>query len=117
MNHLVTLVLILAMSFGVVFAPDMSSASTSDMAVTQIDAADDTDYICGWCDPTLFADCLACEGGCPVPCSSNGTAGILPRTPSARLAMLFDAITLEGEPQILLGINPSPDPFPPKLPV
>jgi len=110
-------VLILALSFGAVIAPDVSSAGVSDMAMTQIDVAESADESCDGCDPTGFADGLPCEGGCPVPCGSSGTAGIVARTPSARLAMPFGVVALVAEPLIPLGANPALDPFPPKLPV
>jgi len=111
------LVLILVLSFGAVIAPDVSSASVSDMAMTQMDAAESADGRCDGCDPAGFADGLPCEGACPVPCGSGGTAGIAIRTPSIRLAMPLGAIVTVAEPLIPLGANPALDPFPPKLPV
>ena len=111
------LVLILALSFGAVIAPDVSSASGSDMATTQMDAAESVDQLCGGCDPTGFADGQPCVGNCPVPCGSGGMAGIITRTPSARLAVPFGVVAPVAEPLIPLGANPVLDPFPPKLPV
>jgi len=117
MNCVVRLVLILALSFGAMIAPDVSSASVSDMAMTQMDAADKIDQLCDGCDPSGFADRSACEGGCPVPCNSSGTAGIEVQSPLAELAMTFCVIIPIAEPLNPLGANPALDPFPPKLPV
>lgn len=117
MNFVFRLVLILTLSFGAVIAPDVSSASLSDMAMTQMDNADSADDRCDGCDPIGFAGGIPCEGACPVPCGSGGMAGVVIRTPTARPAMSFGVIVLVAEPLIPLGASPSIDPFPPKLPV
>jgi hypothetical protein len=117
MIYVLRLVLILALSFGAVIAPDVSSASVSDMAMAQMNATESADDRCDGCVPTGFSDGLPCEGGCPVPCGSGGTTGIAIRTLSARLAMSFGVIVPVAEPLIPLGASPSVDPFPPKLPV
>lgn len=117
MNCVLRLVLILALSFGAVIAPEVSSASLSDMAMTQMETTGGADDRCDGCDPAGFADGTACEGGCPVPCGSNGTVGIIARAPSARLAIPFGVVIPIAEPLIPLGASPSLDPFPPKLPV
>lgn len=108
------LVLILLLTFGAVTAPDVSSASMSDTAMAQMESADG---LCDGCDSTGFADGTVCEGGCPVPCGSSGTAGILAKVPSAQVAMPFVIAVRVAEPLIPLGANPLLDPFPPKLPV
>ena len=117
MIRLLRLVLILALSFGAVIAPDVSSANVSDMAMTQIDDAESADKGCDGCDPAGFADGIPCEGECSVPCGAGGTAGIIIKVSSARLAMPFGVVVRVAEPLIPLGANPSLDPFPPKLPV
>ena len=117
MTRVLRLVLILALSFGAVIAPDVSSSKISDVAMVQVNAAEIADQSCGGCDPTGFAGGTPCEGGCPVPCGSNGTTGIVTRTPSARLVMPFGAVVPVTEPLIPLGTDPSLDPFPPKRPV
>lgn len=117
MNCVLRLVLILALSFGAMIAPDVSSASVSDMAMTQMDAADKMDQPCDGCDPSGFADGSACEGGCPVPCVSSGATGIGIRTPTACLTIILGVFAPAAEPLMPLGANPALDPFPPKLPV
>lgn len=117
MKCVLRLVLIFALSFGAVIAPDVSSASISDLAMTQMDAAKNADRSCGDCDPTGSVDGIPCESGCPVPCGSSGLAGILIRVPTERLAMPFGIIVPVGKALIPLGTDPSLDPFPPKLPV
>jgi len=117
MIRVIRLVLILALSFGAVIAPDVSSARVSDMAMAQMDITKNPDQLCGGCDPAGFADGTACEDGCPVPCGSGGTAGIIARVPSAQLAMPLGVVVPVVEPLIPLGAKPSVDPFPPKLPV
>ncbi|MDD9727616.1 hypothetical protein PVV74_19365 [Roseovarius sp. SK2] len=111
------LILILAFSFGAVIAPDGVSASMSDAAITQIDTAESQDQLCYGCVPAGFSDAVPCEGGCPVPCGSSGTAGIIAKVSLAQLAMPFGIAVRGAEPLMPLGINPSLDPFPPKLPV
>ncbi|RUS63598.1 hypothetical protein EGN72_03335 [Pseudorhodobacter sp. E13] len=111
------LVLILMLTFGAVTAPDVSSASMSVTAMAQMDPSESADGRCDGCNPTGFADGTACEGGCPVPCGSSGTAGLLANMPSARLTMPFGTAIRGAEPLIPVGANPSLDPFPPKLPV
>ena len=117
MNCVLRLVLIFVLSIGAVIAPDVSSARVSDMAMAQMDAAENMDLFCGGCDATGYVDEIACEGGCPVPCGSSGTAGIENRTPSARLTIQFEVVVPIAEPLILLSANPTLDPFPPKLSV
>ena len=116
MVRVLRLVLILVLSFRAVIAPDAASANVSDMAMAQMDAAESVDQRCDGCAPTGFADVTPCEGGCPVPCGSSGTAGIIAQAPSERLTMLFGVIVPVAEPLIPLGASPSLDPFPPKLP-
>ena len=111
------LVLILMLTFGAVTAPDVSSARMSVTAMAQMETAESADGLCNGCDPAGFADGTACEGGCPVPCGSSGTSGLLVNMPSARLTRPFGTAVLGAEPLISLGTNPSLDPFPPKLPV
>ncbi|WP_255356599.1 hypothetical protein [Thioclava sp. SK-1] len=111
------LVLILMLTFGAVTAPDVSSASMSATAMAQMEPTESADGLCNGCDPAGFADGTACEGGCPVPCGSSGTAGLLAKMPSERLAMPFGTAIRGAEPLIPVGANPSLDPFPPKLPV
>ena len=111
------LVLILMLTFGAVTAPDVSSASMSVTAMAQMDPSESADGRCGGCYPTGFAEGTACEGGCPVPCGSSGTSGLLANMPSARLTRPFGTAVRGAEPLISLGTNPSLDPFPPKLPV
>lgn len=117
MTSVFRLVLILMLTFGAVTAPDVSSASMSDTAMAQMDPTESAGGRCDGCDSTGFADGTACEGECPVPCGSSGTAGILGKLPSARLEMPFGIIIRLAEPLIPLGANPSLDPFPPKLTV
>lgn len=117
MNCVVRLVLILALSFGAMIAPDVSSARVSDMVMPQMDAADKIDQLCDGCDPGGFADGSVCEGGCPVPCNSSGTAGIELQSHLTQLEMSFGIIIPFAEPLTPLGVNPALDPFPPKLPV
>lgn len=117
MKQVFRLILIVALSFGPVIAPDVSAVNAAEVAMAQMDTAESTDDHCSGCNPTEFAGNTPCENGCPVPCGSGGTAGIVIRTPSARLAMSFDVIVPVAEPLIPLGANPSLDPFPPKLPV
>lgn len=117
MTHVLRLVLLLAVTFGAVIAPDVSAAKVSDMAMAQMDAAEIADQSCGGCDPTGFAGGTLCQGGCPVPCGFGGTMGIVGLTPSVRLAMPLGVVVPIAEPLIPLGANPSLDPFPPKLPV
>ena len=117
MIRVLRLVLILALSFGAVIAPDVSSASAADMAMAQKNTTESADDRCDGCDPTGFSDGLPCEGACPVPCGSGGTAGIAIRTPSIRLAMPLGAIIPVAEPLIPLVAKPSVVPFPPRLPV
>ena len=117
MIRFIRLVLLLALSFGAVTAPDVLSASMSDTAMAQMETVESADDLCDGCDPAGFADGIFCEGGCPVPCGSSGTAGILVKVPSARLATPFGVVVPVAEPLIPLGANPSPDPFPPKLAV
>jgi hypothetical protein len=114
MIRILHLVMILALTFGAVIAPDVSSAKVSDVAMAQMNTAEKR---CDGCVSPGFTDSLSCEGGCPVPCGSSGTAGIVTWTPSALLAMSFGDIVQVAEPLIPLGTNPSLDPFPPKLPV
>lgn len=111
------LVLILALSFGAVIAPDVSSARVSEMAMVQMDTTESADDRCGGCYPAGFADDTACEDGCPVPCGSGGTAGIIARVPSAQLAIPLGVLVPVADPLILLSASPSLDPLPPKLPV
>ncbi len=117
MDYVYRLFLILALSFGAMIAPDGSSACVSDIGAAQMDVADGMDHSCGSCVPAGYADSLACEGGCPVPCGSGGTVGIATWTPSLLGALMFGSAVLVAEPLIPSGANPSPDPFPPKLSV
>lgn len=111
------LVLILALSFGAVIAPDVSSANISDTAMAQMGNAESADGRCDGCDPAGFSDVMPCESGCLVPCGSSGTAGILAEVLPARIAMPFGPALRVAEPLIPLGAILLLDPFPPKLPV
>ena len=117
MIRIFRLVLILALSFGAVIAPDVSSAKVSDMAMTQMSTAEGADDRCDGCDPTEFADGTACEGGCPVPCGSGGTVGLVTQIHSAQHEIRFGVVVPVAEPLIPVGASPLLDPFPPKLPV
>jgi len=117
MIRVLRLVLIFGLSLGAVIAPGDSSANMSEMVMTQMDTTESADQPCCGCDPTGFTDGLPCESGCPVPCGSNGTAGIIALAPSTRLAIPFGLVIPRSEPLILLGASPSLDPFPPKRPV
>ena len=117
MTCVLRLLLILAMTFGALTAPDVSSAKASDMAMAQMNTAEIADQSCGGCDLNGFAGDVLCQGGCPVPCSFGGTIGIVGLTPSVRFAMPLGVVVPVAEPLIPLGANPSLDPFPPKLPV
>ena len=115
MINVIRLVLILALNFGAAIAPDVSFAEVS--AMVQMDETENPEKSCGGCISPAFAGGVPCEGGCPVPCDSSGTAGLFVWSPTALLAMFFGDVVLVAEPLIPLGTNPTLDPFPPKLPV
>jgi len=117
MIHVIRLVLILALGIGAVIAPDVSAARVSVQDMAQMDTTENADQLCGGCDPAGFADGIPCEGGCPVPCGSIATAGIIAQAPSGRLTIPFGAVVPLAEPLIPLGADLPLDPFPPKLPV
>ena len=71
------LILILALSFGAVVAPDVSAANAAEAAMAQMAGAESADDHCSGCDPIGFADGISCEGGCTVPCGAGSTAGIV----------------------------------------
>ena len=71
------LILILALSFGAVVAPDVSAVNAAEAAMAQMAGAESADDHCSGCDPIGFADGISCEGGCTVPCGAGSTAGIV----------------------------------------
>ena len=117
MIRILHLVIILTLSFGAAIAPGVASAKVTDVAMTQMSAAESGEKHCDGCVSPGFTDSMSCVGGCPAPCGSSGTAGIVTWTPSGLLAKSFGEIAQVTEPLIPLGTNPSLDPFPPKLPV
>ena len=117
MSRIYHLVLILALTFGAVVAPNVSPAEVSDMAIVQMDADDSTEKRSGGCVSHGFTDRIPCKAECTVPWGSSGTAGILPWTPSALLAMSFGIVFLPDAPLDPLGTDPTLDPVPPRLPV
>ena len=118
MRRVVHLVLILAVSFTALWAPERSSATANDLPMLQMDIGEVADRSCDGCVSTGFADGILCEGGCPVPCGAGGSAALTaPETSSGVFPMAFGSLHTEGEQLILPGIFPSLDPFPPKLPV
>ena len=111
------LILILALSFGAVVAPDVSAANAAEAAMAQMVGAESGDDHCGGCDPIGFADGITCEGGCTVPCGAGTTAGIVARTSAMTLEMAFGVVIPVAGSVIPIGAGPSPDPFSPQLPV
>lgn len=111
------LILILALSFGAVVAPDVSAVNAAEAAMAQIGGAESADDHCGACDPIGFADGISCDGGCTVPCGAGCTAGIVARTSAMPLEMAFGVVIPVAGPVIPNGAIPSLDPFPPKQPV
>ena len=111
------LILILALSFGAVVAPDVSAVNAAEAAMAQMAGAESADDHCSGCDPIGFADGISCEGGCTVPCGAGSTAGIVARTSAMTLEMAFGVVIPVAGPVIPIGAIPSLDPFPPKLPV
>ena len=117
MRQAFRLILILALSFGAMTAPDVSAVNAAEVSMAQMDAAESTDDHCGGRDPTEFDDGVSCVGGCPVPCGVSSTAGILVRMPSGAPAMALGNFIPATEPVFLIGANPLLDPFPPKQPI
>lgn len=117
MKQAFRLILILALSFGAVIAPNVSAVNAAEVAMAQMDAAESMDDHCGGCAPTEFADGMSCVGGCPVPCGASSTAGILVWMPSGPPAMSLGNFIPATEPLFLIGGIPLLDPFPPKLTV
>lgn len=117
MYRVFRLVLILFVAFGVVTNADVPNASESGMAMSQMEAVERADDLCVECDHAGFAYGSSCECGCPVPCGSIGSAGILVKQSPARLVSHIGTAIRVAKSLILLGTNPALDPFPPKLPV
>jgi hypothetical protein len=108
------LILILALSFGAVVAPDVSAVNAAEAPMAQMVGAESADDHCGGCEPIGFSDGISCESGCPAPCGAGSTAGIVVRTSAMTLEMAFGVVIPVAGPVIPIGAIPSLDPFPPK---
>ncbi|MFV1441816.1 hypothetical protein VWZ88_18900 [Phaeobacter sp. JH20_36] len=117
MTRVFRLILILALSFGAVIAPDVSAVNAAEAPMAQMVGAEGADNHCGGCDPIGFADGISCEGGCPVPCGAGSMAGIVARTSAMPLEVSFGVVIPVAEPVIPIGAITLLDPFPPKQPV
>ena len=117
MAQVLRFVLILAVTFGAAIAPGVSPANVPDTAMDQMNTAETAQEPCGGCVSSRYAGDMPCESGRPLSCGPGGTAGVVARTPWARLTMSCGVIFPGAEPLILLGIDPPFDPFPPKTPV
>tara|TARA_R110002094_G_scaffold142996_9_gene133144 strand:+ start:2597 stop:2941 length:345 start_codon:yes stop_codon:yes gene_type:complete len=112
MSRILHLVLILALTIGVVIAPEDVSAKEPSMAMTQMDGQDLT---CDGCPSTNVIG-ISCDSGCTVPCGLAASSGMIaPEISSTQFSTSFDFMRLGIDLLLPMGTGPALDPFPPKL--
>ena len=109
MNFVYRLILILALSFGVTVAPDVSPADTVGASMPQMDTERGAQDKCDGCISRDIVNGAACESGGPVPCGASGSAAIL-----NEVAGTYEKILMVADPTVPPGTSPSLDPFPPR---
>ncbi|MEH6391431.1 MAG: hypothetical protein V7763_07235 [Sulfitobacter sp.] len=114
MNFVYRLILILALSFGVTVAPDVSPADTVGASMPQMDTERGAQDKCDGCISRDIVNGAACESGGPVPCGASGSAAILNEVSIATVAGTYEKILMVADPTVPPGTSPSLDPFPPR---